>query len=909
MRPAARTGAALRLRSFAALLAVAAFFSLLPVARAAAAEAAERRTLPGGLTVVLQENHTAPVVAVQVWVKAGSRYETDAEAGITHLIEHMIFKGTERYGPGELARAIEASGGYVNAYTSFDQTVYHTVLASRFLPLGLDVLSDAVCRSLFDPAELEREKLVVIEEIRQREDDPEVRLSNRLFAAAYQTHPYRRPVIGSEETVAGFKRADVMAYLAKWYWPGNMTLVVVGDLKPAEAWPLIEKNFGQAAYPGQGGGSAPALAAEPPQGASRLVTLGDDVNEAYLDVAFHIPALAHEDTVALDVLAAVLGDGASSRLYRELKQKRELVHGVGASTFTPLDPGLFFVSASLEAAKAPEALPAMLAETFRLRSEGPAEAELAKARLNIEAGFLRERETVEGRARQLGYFQTLWGDWRREDDYLARVKGVSAADVRRVAAAYLRPENMTVALLAPKGREGLLSAQVVQAACTRADSAAAAPGSSPAPPAAKARKWVLPNGLKLVVKESPGSGTVAVQAAVLGGQRYEPAEKAGLANFAAALLTKGTRSRSAEDIATLTDSMAAGLSGYSGRNSMGLSGDFLAERFDEGMALLAEVLRHPSFRPAEVAKMRTLVLAAIKSRDDDLTQQAMDLFSANLYGPHPYGRTLLGTARTVKATGREDLAAFWGRYVRPRGMVLSVVGDVEAEHVREVVAGLFGDWRGSPAKPPDIPAQRPPRRVVQVSKARDARHQVNLLIGFPGTRLTDPDRYALDVLDAALSSQGGRLFVRLRDQLSLAYSVSCFSQEGIEPGSFGVYIATSPEKRGQAVSELLAQLAQARQGLGPAELERAKRFVIGTYEIGLQGNSAQAAQMGLDELYGLGCDYASRYVAAIERVTPEDVRRVADKYIALERYLLAEVGPAASQAAGGGPGGGAAQAQ
>lgn len=897
-----------KLRAAVAALIVLSLLIVLPAPRAQARTGdTERRTLPNGLTVVLQEDHSAPVVAVQVWVKAGSRYETDREAGITHLIEHMIFKGTERRGPGQVAREIEASGGNINAYTSFDQTVYHVVLPSRHLGLGLDVLSDAVGHSLFDPAELEREKAVVIEEIRQRDDQPQVRLSKALFRAAYEVHPYRRPVIGFEETVASFSRADVMAYLAKWYWPGNLTLVVAGDIDPKQAWPLIEKTFGQASYPGDGVSEAD-LAPEPPQRQPRLVSLGGDVQEAYLDLAFHIPGVAHDDSYALDVLAEVLGEGASSRLYQKVKQEKELVYSVEASAFTPLDPGLFFISASLSPAKTQEALGALLEETWRLRHEGPTAAELAKARLNIEAGFVRGRATAEGRARELGYFEAIMGDWRLSQEYLARIGAVSAEDVRRVAAAYLRPENMTVALLAPAGQEGALSDKAVLAAAKRAAEAAAptTPAKRGGEGPATAARYVLPNGMRLIVKQNPGSGTVAVQAAVLGGQRYEPAGQAGVANFAAAMLTKGAAGRSAVQIARLTDSMAAGLSGFSGRNSMGLTGDFLAERFGEGMALFADVLRRPDFPAAEVEKMRVVLLAAIKSRQDELSAVAFDLFNAALHGPHPYSRTLLGTPESVQTLKPSDLKEFWGRYVQPQAMVLTVVGDIDPAEARLQVEELFGDWQGEPAPTPPIPAQEPPREVTRVAKERGERNQVHMIIGFPGTTITSPDRFALDVLDAALSSQGGRLFVRLRDELSLAYSVSAFSQEGLEPGSFAVYIATSPDKRAQALEELMAQLRLARGGLTPAELERAKRYLVGSYEIGLQSNSAQATQMGLDELYGLGYNYGPRYVAAIEGVKAKDVAQVAQQYIKLDQYLQAEVGRLAT--ATGLPGEGAAPA-
>jgi zinc protease len=296
-----------------------------------------RVVLDNGLTVLLQANHSAPVVALNMWVKVGSIYEQDAEAGISHVYEHMLFKGTTTRGVGEIAQEIEGAGGDINAFTSFDHTVYHITLASRFLSIGLAVMADAIQHSSFDPEELRKEQEVVLEEIKRGEDIPSRKLTEALFAASYQRHPYRRAVIGDEGTVKSLTRAHILSFFHTWYVPNNMTLVVTGDFDPAQILPSIQAAFRD--FPSQ---PLPALQIpqEPAQRELRAVVLADDIQETLLDVAYHVPGVLHKDSYAIDLLSFIIGGGESSRLYQKVKAEQELVHSIYTYPFLPKDPGL-----------------------------------------------------------------------------------------------------------------------------------------------------------------------------------------------------------------------------------------------------------------------------------------------------------------------------------------------------------------------------------------------------------------------------------------------------------------------------------------------------------------------------------------------------------------------------------------
>ncbi len=846
-----------------------------------------RLQLDNGLTVIIKENHAAPVAAIQVWVKAGSVYETDNEAGITHFIEHMIFKGTAGRGPGEIAGTIEAVGGDINAYTSLDYTVYHVAIGSKFFEVGLDILSDAVLHSLFDPLEVEREKLVVLEEIRMRQDQPSVKLFEAVMAGAYTVSPYRRPVIGFSETVQAITRDTVLAYMKKRYTPSNLTVVVVGDIETADCIPRIKQAFSgmKGAVPG------PASLEEPPQNEVRTVLLKDEINESHLNICFPIPGFNDPDSVALDVLANILGEGESSRLYRELRDKKTLVHDVGAYAFTPVGPGLFEIACSLDAEKSNEALKASLREVYRLRYEAVNQDELDKAKLNIESGFIYAQERVQGQARKLGYFETMAGDYREQANYLKKVAALTPEDIRRAANKYLHPKRLVFGLLVPKEATMPFSMEEVASLSHAADEEAKELYATRRVEISGAQKFILSNGIILLVKEEQNVPTVSMHAVLLGGLRSETAANNGLFNALAQLWTKGTKRRGTREIAAEIEGMAGSINGFSGKNTFGLSATFLSRFFPRGLEILTEVMLEPAFSPEELEKLRPVLLAQLKQQEDSLPAITFLNFNKLLFTGYPYSMNPLGGPETIKKLSTKKIKEGYQRYVTPGNLVLAIVGDVEASSVKAEAEKLFSRWKKPGLR--DIRITLPkPIASPQTASILKPKQQVHIAIGFRGVTLSHPDRAALDVLNAVLSGQGGRLFTELRDKESLAYSLSAFSTEGIETGTFGVYIATSPEKQEVAVNSMWRELNRVRnEAIAPAELNRAKRYIIGNTEIGLQTNAAQAMDMALNERYKLGFDFTRAYMGKIEEVSGDDVLRVAKTYIQPEKYVIVAVGP------------------
>jgi zinc protease len=843
--------------------------------------------LPNGMTVIIEEARAAPVVAMQMWVHVGGADESDAEAGISHVFEHMLFKGTAKRAVGELAREIESVGGGINAYTSFDNTVYHLAVPARHFDTGLDVISDAIQHSSFDPAELTKELEVVLEEIRMNKDRPGRNLFKSILDTAYADHPYRRPVIGYEGTVESFTRPQILAFFKRWYVPANMTLVIVGDIEREAALKAIKESFRN--FKG-GSAKAPKRKVEGAQEGMRTATLEMDVAEAHFGLAFHIPELKDPDTYAIDVLDGLLGGGASSRLYKKLKIEDATVYSISAYAMTLKDPGLFFITGTARTDNVTAAVSGAIAQIRRLAEEGPNPDELAKVQLNLESSFVYSRETMQGIAGKLGYYDTISGDPGYEDRYIDGIRSVTPEDVRRVIDKYLTEKNLTVSALLPTRDKGSVTAEKLEAAATESYKLAAKETAG-ADGDAVVTKLKLDNGITLIVKEVHSNPTVALYAAFPGGLRFEKRKKNGVGNFTVSMLARGTRQRSREEIIKEVEEMAGGLSGFSGWNSTGVSGKFLSRHFLRGLELFADITMNPTFPQSEVEKLRVDLRAAIKRRKDNLPRHTFSLFKESLYRVHPYGMPVSGTMKTVNAIKRRDLVKHYRSFFVPERMVLTIVGDVNTAYVISSVKKAFKDFNRKSRRLP-TPKIEARATEIRTAGAVNDKAQTHIAIGFLAATIGSPESYPLQVLSEVLSGQGGRLFVNLRDKKSLAYSVSAFFKQAMDPGIFAIYIAVAPEKKDEAIEAILAEFKKiSTEEITPAELSRARNSIIGGYEIGLQNVSSQAVNITNNELYGLGFDFEDEYTRKIEAVTAKDVLREAKKFINLKAYTISIVGP------------------
>lgn len=875
--------------------------------------------LENGLTVILEENHSSPVVAVNVWVKTGSACEVEGEYGLAHVHEHMLFKGTEKRKVGEIARVIESSGGDINAFTSFDETVYYVVIASRFLDTALDVLADAMQNSTFDPEELSKELEVVVEEIRRGKDSPSRNLSEKMFSTTFTQHPYGRPVIGSEESVRSFTREGITDFYKKWYAPNNMVLVVVGDFDTEEVMPKIEELYGK--YPSR---ELPecVINDEPDQEEMRTYVLDKPLQEGYFSLAYHVPNAKHEDTPVIDVLSNILGGGESSRLFRNIKEDKGLVNSIYAYAFTPKHEGLFAVGGSIDPANSKDALYEIVKEINQLKYEPVSDDELERVKVNLESDALYTKETMQGQAQKIGFFEVETDDFRYEQEYLDKVSKVTKEDIMLAAQTYFSDDNLTAGFLLPSDNI-LITDQEIQEIAKKASKEVGDQNVGKGeilleedtmaridePEEGSGRleqlqsmsndvttdevdKFVLENGVTLLIKRNDSVPLFAARAAFLGGVRYEDQSTNGVSNFVSRMLTRGTESRSALQIAQEIESIAGEVEGFSGRNSFGVTVESLSKNLVPAMDIFADVVLNPSFASEEVERARREILADINRQGDNLLRTTVNLFLDTLYTEHPYKLNPLGTSENVNVFDSKALKDFYQKYARPENLVITVVGNVNQDEVLEIIKKDFGGMEKGRMTKPVIQADAPPSEVREKIDTKKDKAQTHILLGFQGPTLMDDDHYSIEVLNTILSGMGGRLFLELRDKRSLAYTVTSFYTPGLEPGFLGVYIGTAPQKEEEAIQGMKEQLELLlREGVTDEEISRAQNYLVGNFEISLQQNSAQAAKITFDELYGIGWEEYNSYPEKIYAVTKEDVIEAAKKYIDLDKYTIAIVKP------------------
>ncbi|HZX95909.1 MAG TPA: insulinase family protein, partial [Myxococcales bacterium] len=570
--------------------------------------------------------------------------------------------------------------------------------------------------------------------------------------------------------------------------------------------------------------------------------------------------------------------------------------------YTPQDAGLFVVGMTLPLEKVKEALRESCQGLLQLRELPIPDEELATVKALVESDAVYQRETVQGQARKLGFYQSGAGGLEFEERYLEQVANLTPGRLREAAERWLDPEAAVLAALLPEGdspseaelRElleeaarGVRPGTVVTAATPARRAPVKFSGTARTGPLVREE---LPGGAVLLIKEERAVPLVAIRAAWQGGLRAESVENAGINMLLARLVSKGTRTRGPTQLVREMEAMGGSLGGNAGRNSFGLRAEFLSRHLVEGFDVFAEAVTAPAFDPDEVRRERTLQIDELRSREDNPAGVAFLLFAETLYRRHPYRFDALGTEASVSRFEPAMLAEYRSRLYPAAGLTLAVVGDVDPGEVRALVgeqlSGSSAPKRAI-APPQEDPVEAPRTAVRKLDKA-----QAHLVLGFPGVRLADDARWPLEVLSAVLSGQGGRLFVELRDKRSLAYSVTSFSMEGMDPGYFAVYIGCGPGKTRESLEGIRAELRRVREEpISGPELDRARTHLIGTHAISLQRNSARASVYAFDECYGLGADASARYAAQIAAVTADDVLAAAQRILSPSREVIALVAP------------------
>ncbi len=818
-------------------------------------ERVHRETLPNGMTVLVAEDHSAPAVSVQVWVGTGSIHEEEhLGAGLSHAIEHMIFKGTPTRDVGAITRDINEAGGDINAYTGFDRTVFHADLPADAWTVGLDVLADAVMNAHFPEEEWVKEREVILREIEMHTDNPDRELGRVLWNTAFREHPYRFPVIGYKDVFSAIGPEQLREFFARHYAPDNMMVVVAGAVERDAALATVRAAF--AAFTRRA--RAPVFVPEePPQLAPRFRRETGAYEATRMIMAWHTVPLTHPDAPALDMLAAIVGRGRSSRLTAHVQERLRLVRQIGAWSYTPQHPGLFGVSARFDPAREPEAIAAIEEQIAQWAETEFTAEEIEKARRQIVRSELASLRTMSGLARHVATGEFYAGCPRFSETYLRQIASVGSADLRAAARRYLRPETRTLALLSPAQPATERAAEPVRP-----------------PDAGSLRATTLSNGVRLLSYEDRRLPFVYACAALGGGLLSETEQNNGVTRLMANLLTRGTSRHSAESIAEEVESRGGSLRGFSGRNSFGLQAECMMEDVPVFFELFADSLLRPVFPEEEIEKERIRQLAAIAERQERPFHLAQAEMARLLYPGHPYRFDVLGTAESVSRLDREALRNHWQAHAVAGNTVLALFGPISFEEAEALAEQHFSAMPVGTA--PDRVPRMTEHRLPARTKQRQPRAQTILMAGFPGVSLDDPRHDALELLARALSGLSSTLGMEIREKRGLAYYAGAYHRAGFQAGSFVFYVGTREEALTDAETVILEEIRRLTEvGLAEAEFERTRRRIIARHRRNLQRLDDAALQCALNELYGFGSDRFFGLPARFEALSRDDVRQAA----------------------------------
>jgi len=824
-----------------------------------------RHVLPNGLTVLIRPDFSADVASVQVWVKTGSIHEAPwLGSGISHYLEHMLFKGTARRAGREISGVVQGHGGHINAYTTYDRTVYYIDLPAEHTGVALDILGDAVFHSSLPAGEVIKERDVILREIDMGLDDPDYKLAQGLMETAFREHPYRHPIIGHREVFEQITRDDLVAYHRNRYVPENTVVVVAGAVDPDTIQGQIESHFGGM----KRSRFAPVLVPdEPAQLAERRFEITEDVQICRASIGYQVPGLTHPDTPALDVLALILGNGDSSVLWQRLRERRKLVQNIDVNNWNPGTMGLFYISLLADSDKGDRALAATREEVLRACEHGFTAVQLRKAIRQALVGEINVRRSMSGQASRLGVAEAVVGDLAYPSTYLKRISSLTVKDLNQVARNWLADGVLTTATLRPR--------DTVSKTSVSSDAAKRQIGFE---------KIGIPEGAQLLLRENPRLPQVHLRLVWQGGPLFEEKDKKGATSMLATLMTKDTSKRSAAKVAAEIESAGGTFAEFGGNNSFGLSIEVLPDDIDLALDILSEAVLRPSFLPATVAREREAQIAEIIEGEDDVVTASRRRMRKLFFGDHAFASEASGTAASVARITPAALRSLHKKLVVAGNTVVAVSGSFRRASLlpklrrfletlpkgeRPVVAGEFV----GPAAP-------------GLHRFPQDRQQVVVIEAYPLNGLLSDDFYVSEVADELFSGMSSNLFERVREEKSLAYYVRSGRMVGLWTGIFYLIAGTNSAGSEEVLKEFAIELERVRQGgVTPAELSRCQTRLKAGQRMSTQSNSSYAAHAAFNALYGLPANDREFYDSRIDAVTIVDLARFASTMLDSKRAL------------------------
>lgn len=820
-----------------------------------------RRTLSNGAELVVVERPGCGLMSAQVWVRTGSLHEGAClGAGLSHYLEHMVFKGSARFTGRQLTERVQSIGGSSNAYTTFDRTVYHIDGPEEGLETALEALSDMLLAPNLADADARTERDVILREIDMCADDHDGILAESALAEAFRTHAMRHPVIGHHALFSEVTPAQLRAYHAARYTPENLVIAVAGSCPAETVVAQAERWFGRFIRRST---EVRLVAPEPPPSVARGRVLRRDVSTARGVVLWRTPGILSPESLSIDLIAGILGAGQSSLLWQELRERRKLVHAISASAWGVEDAAMLWVGwsgdASTDHREVESAIQGVVDGFLR---DGVSADALAKVRRQAVVGMVNAVRSVHGAAARAGYALAIARDERHPLANARALAAIKPDALTAVARAVLQPAARTGVVMLPQARAAEAAAGV-------------APGVE-TPTTFEVR--TLPNGIRVVLQEDRSIPKVGVGIFLAGGAAHEDPARRGETSLLATMLARDTARRSQSEVSALVDRLGMTFREHASQLSLGLWGEGLSADFATVAELVADGVLTPRVDPSVVATERAALADACREALDEVLELARTKLLKAFFGDHPLAVPAGGVAETVESIQPADLAALHARLVRPGNLVLGICGDLDRKAVEAFVDKRLATIPPAPFEPRLLPMpviRKPAARVESVD-----REQAVVLLGYPHCGFASERVAAANVTEELLSGMASGLFQRIREEKGLAYFVGASRTEAADHGLFHLYAGTHAGAAETVAAEMRAELARLATGkFAPGEVDAAKRRLRVARRQGRQTAGARLQGAMLREVAGLGANFDAVWEARLDATGEPEVASFVRDYL------------------------------
>lgn len=842
--------------------------------------------LDNGQTVIIKEVHDNPIVIVDTWINTGSINETDQNNGVAHFLEHLFFKGTTKHPSNEFDRILESKGAMTNAATSKDFTHYYILIPSKDFNLAMNMHADMLMDPLIPRKELEKERKVVLEEISKNNDNPSNLLFKQMTGILYKEHPYKREVIGTKEVIENISREEVLDFYKKWYTPENMTTVIIGDVDTQKALEAVKRNFGvksqQACYKA----SSLEYKMDKKPAKKTEVKTPFKVETGYLIMGFKgVASPKSKDSYTLDVLSTILGDGKTSRLYKSVKEQKQLAQNISAGHSSYKHDSIFYISANFDPENLDKVKAAVFSEIDKIKQNGVGEDELKKAKSIIERDTYYSRESVSNISNEIGYTMVLTGDPTYYECYVENIKKVTAEDIKEAAKKYLDENSVAISVVLP---DNFVECRNITENCKKYEAKLVSQNKT-------ISKYELPNKATLLVNKNQSNDIVAIEILVKGGNFTEKIR--GLGSVTAETMMKGTKKYPNQELSVLLEETGIKIVPSAKADAFSVGIKFTKNESKTALDVLKEVINNATLSSYEIDKIKNDKIYDIKKSRDNPSSVAFDEFKTLMWEGTSYGNSGSVLEKTIPQIKKEDVDSFYKQVFNPENIVISINGNVDEQEFINYFSSVFPEKTyGKKVVLKDFSSQFVPLDKNKISKKAKETQTSWIVLGWQTDGLLNKKDWAtLQVIDSLLGSgMSSRLFVELRDQQGLAYQVGSAYSSNYNKGVFAVYIGTNPLSANTSKDGLFSEVNRLKKEfVSDKELRQAKDKLLGNYVLSLETNMDKASTIGWFEASDRGYQFMDEYQGLIEAVTVQDIITVANKYFS-KPYVLSVVGPQSS---------------